>query len=124
MEPQNISSPTPSPQGGSQHPAQAPQHHKAEFNPNRQGHTDDDMYKPEYAHLNLSAGEKVLMEVPRHPLGQLQFYISAIIGIIAVIIGASLLVRFSGVSANAPAASQIGDPVTTQQLISVPDIPT
>ena len=82
------------------------------------------MYKPEFAHLNLSAGEKVLMEVPRHPLGQLQFYISAIIGIVAVIIGASLLVRFSGVSANAPAASQIGDPVATQQLISIPDIPT
>lgn len=117
--------PTQSPYG-QQPPTSAPQspHAQHDFNPNRQGSPDDDMYKPEYAHLNLSAGEKVLMEVPRHPLGQLQFYISALIGIIAVIIGASLLIRFSGTAANAPVASQIGSPVTTEQIISVPEIST
>jgi hypothetical protein len=62
----------------------------------REGHPDDDMYKPHFSRLNLSAGEKVISEMKRHPIGVLQIYISAIAVLLALLVAAGALVKFAG----------------------------
>jgi Bacterial PH domain len=62
----------------------------------RDGHPDDDMYKPHFSRLNLSAGEKVVSEMKRHPIGVLQIYISATAVLLALLVAAGALIKFAG----------------------------
>jgi uncharacterized membrane protein YdbT with pleckstrin-like domain len=61
----------------------------------REGLPEDDMYKKRFSSLNISAGEKVLSEMRRHPIGVLQIYISATLVLLALLVAAGVLVKFA-----------------------------